>query len=325
MNNFSAFRFIDKSKNIAYLDFPTDYKFASLLENGIRSNAELASYMAARYPNMNIDFGGIGYGCSAFAKGTVYGRNFDMSDDAAGACIILHTAPKDGYASYSTVNLGFLGINDIGVFDEKTAVSGIESGTSPLLFAPYLPLDGINEKGLAVSILQLNYPEIHENDKKTNLTSTTMIRYILDKAANVDEALALFESVNLHTDGYAYHYLIADKSGKSAAVEYVNNALAVKREHHTAVANMFVTEEALGFYGKDAPDDSYTRMGNIDSAILKYGEDISNPDNALDAVKKGAWQNTRYSIVYDLSENNIRYTFGGDFDKIHLFEDVFAE
>ena len=57
------------------------------------------------------------------------------------------------------------------------------------LAAPYAPLDGMNEKGLAVGVLLIDTKPTNQNTKKVDITTTTAIRLMLDKAKNVDEAL----------------------------------------------------------------------------------------------------------------------------------------
>ena len=51
--------------------------------------------------------------------------------------------------------------------------------------APYFPLDGINEKGLAVGVLQLQAEATNQNTEKVDVDTTLAIRILLDKAANV--------------------------------------------------------------------------------------------------------------------------------------------
>jgi len=63
------------------------------------------------------------------------------------------------------------------------------SGKLPLLAAPYLPFNGMNEKGLAIAILQTPITELPNDPDKITLNTTTMIRLVLDKAATADEAL----------------------------------------------------------------------------------------------------------------------------------------
>lgn len=60
------------------------------------------------------------------------------------------------------------------------------------LAAPYAPLDGINEKGFAVTVLKIADEPTSQDTGKTNIT-TTAIRLMLDKADTVDEAIDLLQ------------------------------------------------------------------------------------------------------------------------------------
>ena len=51
---------------------------------------------------------------------------------------------------------------------------------------------------------------------------------MLDKAKNVDEALALLSSYDMHSSANScYHFQICDASGKSVVVEYVDDEMKV--------------------------------------------------------------------------------------------------
>ena len=88
------------------------------------------------------------------------------------------------------------------------------------LAALYAPLDGMNEAGLAVSVnLIEDSDNIEQDTDKPDITTTTAIRLLLDKAANVDEALDLLRQYDLHSSmGMMIHFALADSAGRSVAV-----------------------------------------------------------------------------------------------------------
>ena len=85
----------------------------------------------------------------------------------------------------------------------------------------YAPLDGMNEKGLAVSVNMIqDSASINQNTGKPDITTTTAIRLLLDKAANVEEALELLRQYDFHSSmGMMVHLALADADGRSVAVE----------------------------------------------------------------------------------------------------------
>lgn len=162
-------------------------------------------------------------GCSSFTVidengNNLFGRNYDFASTSS---LILHTNPGNGrHASISSVDLQFLGLGDgiDGLMDKLTAIA-----------AAYAPLDGMNDAGVSCGIY-MSYQgpgdESYSTDQQTDkpdLTSTTMLRMILDYADDVDEAVDLVKKYDFHDSANSsFHYMVADKSGKSAILEWVN-------------------------------------------------------------------------------------------------------
>ena len=162
-------------------------------------------------------------GCSSFTVidengNNLFGRNYDFASTSS---LILHTNPGNGrHASISSVDLQFLGLGDgiDGLMDKLTAIA-----------AAYAPLDGMNDAGVSCGIYMSyqgpddkSYSTDQQTDKP-DLTSTTMLRMILDYADDVDEAVELVQKYDFHDSANSsFHYMVADKSGKSAILEWVN-------------------------------------------------------------------------------------------------------
>ena len=162
-------------------------------------------------------------GCSSFTvidenENNLFGRNYDFASTSS---LILHTNPGNGrHASISSVDLQFLGLGDgiDGLMDKLTAIA-----------AAYAPLDGMNDAGVSCGIYMSyqgpgdkSYSTDQQTDKP-DLTSTTMLRMILDYADDVDEAVDLVNKYDFHDSANSsFHYMVADKSGKSAILEWVN-------------------------------------------------------------------------------------------------------
>ena len=87
----------------------------------------------------------------------------------------------------------------------------------------------MNENGLAVSVNMIQDSDtIEQETGKPDLTTTTAIRLLLDKAADVEEALELLEQYDLHASmGMMVHFALADATGRSVVVEYVENQMVV--------------------------------------------------------------------------------------------------
>lgn len=198
-----------------------------LAQGGASSDGEVVQYLADNLLS-GLDLGGLlgsVFGCSTIAVQSpeghaLFGRNFDWSGCEA---LIVEAHPENGYASLSTVNMDFI---------TQNAGSGVVSMALRLdevrtLAALYAPLDGMNEAGLAVSVNMIQDSAVIEQDtEKPDLTTTTAIRLLLDRAATVEEALALLEQYDLHGSmGMMIHFAISDATGRSVVVEYVGNEM----------------------------------------------------------------------------------------------------
>ena len=81
-------------------------------------------------------------------------------------------------------------------------------------------MDGINEKGLSVSILALDVKEgeqaVHQSvEGKKTILYEELLRYILDSCATVKEAEELAGEYNIHNIiGNDYHLFVTDENGK---------------------------------------------------------------------------------------------------------------
>jgi hypothetical protein len=132
----------------------------------------------------------------------------------------LFASPDNGFCSVATGHLNIFG------YTKDFFPTGINFGSIFALATPYAPWDGMNEKGLAIALLAV--PEAHgpnDNDKKT-LGTTTIIRLVLDKASNVEEAVNLMKQYNIYFSAGIYcHFLIADSSGNSVLVDYWDGEL----------------------------------------------------------------------------------------------------
>lgn len=126
--------------------------------------------------------------------------------------MIVKTNPfeEDRYASVSTVDLGFLGL----LSDDKLNFSS----NLLAMAAVYVPMDGMNEKGLTASLI-LTESESATATTETSLidvTETIMLRIILDKASTVEEAKKLIQSYDVFSSGNnSFTFVINDSNGNT--------------------------------------------------------------------------------------------------------------
>ena len=250
------------------------------------------------------------FGCSFITvkdeNGNVLtGRNFDWPDCKSPIAII-HTYPEKGYASVSTACIFFLGFGD----DWKPKEMADKMG---LIAAVYAPLDGMNEKGLVISDLVAgDHMKTEQNTGRTNLTTTSSIRVLLDKAANVEEALKLLETVDMHSDiDYSHHLAISDATGRSVVVEWVDNKMLVVES--PICTNHYLAESRMKDYSLYS-EDSHRRYD-----CMKQMRDSLETMNSHDVVESihrvASKEMTRWSVMFDSKALTATYYQYSDFNK----------
>lgn len=254
------------------------------------------------------------WACTVFAAQTpdgeaLLGRNYDWYTRPV---MLLYTDPPDGYAAAAMVDLSYLG------FDEHAPT---EEQLANLVDAPYWSFDGMNEAGFAIGMMAVPYGESSNAADKPTLSSITTIRYLLDYAADVEEAIELLGGINVAFEiGPPVHYLIADAAGNSAVIEFVGGELVVLRPDQpfqvstnyviSEVAEEFrlakcdryelVTETLAQSTGQITMDDSMTLLSEVASHSISYP--------------------TMWSIVFNMNSGDIDIVVGLQYDTVYNFQ-----
>lgn len=303
-----------------FMEYKGDDGFNALIKSGGSEDvSHLSTYIMGflskgYYQTPEIDPPLKPVGCSTLTVktpegGTMMARNFDYP---YGTAMVLHTVPDEGYESISTFSLDFLGFGD----DYKP--EGF-SNQYMALASLFLSLDGLNEKGLAVAVLESGDDVVtSQQTTKPDLTTTSATQYLLKNAANVEEALALLNSIDMHSDpGAAYHLAISDASGRSVAVEYVDNRMVVTETPF--VTNHYLCEEKyqVGLSETDHRHEKLMEQYNdtegvmseqqLTKAIKSVAQKPKNPD----AIVGG----TLWTMVMDLTHPSVTYYNRRHFDK----------
>lgn len=283
-----------------------DYGFDEFLKVGAKKDADIEAFVTKRLlKGLPIDLGVTGDGCTAFVvqneKGEVlYGRNFDF---AYAPSLQLYTDPANGYASVSTVNLAYAG------YSEAYLPDGLSLDSFLTLAGPYLPFDGMNEKGVAIALLAVPESQPAYDENKVMLNTTSSIRLVLDKAATVDEAVELLRQYNIYFSGDVQcHYLIADASGRSVIVEYYDGGLqVVESESSYQIASNFIAYNGLNI-GEGF--DEFKRYDAVKAAIENNGGSLSE-DQAVSllaeiGVRDGDLDKLQWTALYNLTTGSGR-------------------
>lgn len=312
-----------------------DYGFDRFLsEGGASSDQEVVNFLTEKLlSGMDLGFTGAPFGCSTLAVQTtdgesLFGRNFDWNHCEA---MVVLSHPENGYASISTVNMDFIsqgaGGGSAGMarkMDEGTPYgdapmpSGNNKGKT--LAALYAPLDGMNEKGLAVSVNMIqDTSSIEQDTGKPDITTTTAIRLLLDKAATVEEALELFGQYDMHASmGMMVHFALADIEGRSVAVEYVDNEMVVTET--PVLTNFYLAEGEKNGIGTAQSHTRYDMLMERLEESKTMGED--DVRDALGSVGKGNFGDalsTEWSIVFHQTSGQAVYYHRENYEQGYAF------
>lgn len=326
-------------------EYSAPYDLDAVVDAGIDANAKLVAFVIGKLsrglykPEPATGEEKDPFACTTFqainsetGDSWIFGRNYDYFKDPS---LVLTSHPRDGYASLSVCDLSHLGYS-LEKLPTKLASKAL------CLAAVYAPMDGINEKGLCVSIMALPKQAAWQDTGKPVVGTSIYMRLMLDRCATVEEALELTRSLDIRHDqkaGGGYHYLIADAQGHCAAVEFDlhDGWKTLITEKPDTVAYMHMTNHLL--HPKYYTTEENPELGNPHSrSWWRYGEvktymDAREGRVTLDEAqeclanvhwKDLVWENgtvedTQWSNVYDQSALTLRLRDWYDYDTTHEF------
>lgn len=291
--------------NLYSMDVKYDYDLDRVIEYGITDDQSLVDAIVEEaIPILPVQIGVPDFGCSAFtlqeADGDILmGRNYDFRRDTS--AMLVYCEPEDGYKS-----VGFAALDNISANTPKETMKK----KLATLTAPFICLDGMNEKGVSIAVLTLDSEPVHQNTGKPVIGTTLAIRLILDRAASTAEAVELLQQYDMFASGGRdYHFYITDSTGDGRVIEYdcESETRELVATPVRSVTNFFalykdqvLPDQRNGIYGHGK--ERYDKM----EALFDY-EEIYTKDVAWEALKAAAQEpsaeditsNTQWSIIYD--------------------------
>jgi len=190
------------------------------------------------------------------------------------------------------------------------------------------PFGGMNEKGLVVQMMWLEDTHYPQPDERPAITPLQWIQYQLDNAGTVDEVIESNNDLRITAQTASrLHYLVCDRQGNAATVEFIEGKLAYHTGEALPVAALTNStyDECLQFYmafdSLDAGEqfartsyDSKDRFVKIARRIRDFESENIRPAvqfayDILASVGTGKHGRhcTAWSIVYDVG--NLRLSF----------------
>jgi predicted choloylglycine hydrolase len=251
-------------------------------------------------PDVYVQADTTGWACTVFvaAGSGIVGRNFDFNDQPA---LILHHRPPGAYASVSMIDTEYLGL-------DREHID--EIAPERLARAARIPFDGMNEKGLVVTMAQV--PQARSPDQPKTTGQLGVMRLALDQAANVDEAIAIFEKTAIDFSGDPpLHYLVADPSGASAVIEYIDGKVHVIRGGRV-ITNFVLT-------GSTPDERAHDRRYHTAAAALAAAGGKLDSAQTLDLLERVRQKITRWSVAYDMRHRTLEVVMGQRYGRVLRF------
>lgn len=186
-----------------------------------------------------------------------------------------------------------------------------QSKYSSVTFNPFglnLPDGGMNDDGLFIWEMGFDtkYPV---DSSKPTLFQAEWMMYQLDNYATVDELLANLDRVNL--DGWGWHYFVADKSGNSAIIDFIDGKAVVHTELEIPLCCNSSYPEAIKQVHEHPGlgDDFKITKDSREMDRFVYGADLfkrytdQNPVDYCFYMLDEMSINVRWAVVYDVTRN----------------------
>jgi penicillin V acylase-like amidase (Ntn superfamily) len=202
------------------------------------------------------------------------------------------------------------------------------------------PYGGMNEAGLVVEIMWLDETKYPEPSGLPAVNEVQWIQYQLDNCGTVAEVIENSKAVRIGQSWSRIHYLVCDKSGAAAAIEYLDGKFvchtgdslplaALTNSTYDECAELlqayagFTAEEIIRHSSRSSTDRFLEIARRIDD--FKAGDIGPAVDYAFDVltsigVARFKGHRTAWSIVYDIA--NMRIYFKTFEDRTVRFFDV---
>ncbi len=181
------------------------------------------------------------------------------------------------------------------------------------------PNGGINEKGLVVEQMTLPGTKYPAADIRSEINELQWIQYMLDTCATVNEVIKQVENIRISENSFSsLHYYIADCSGKSAVIEYLEGEMLIYYEAAlpvTALTNSTYKDSLEFYYNnicKDRGDfyltnslDRFKRVADRVKAGSKTNK--ITVEGGFKILKEAKRSDTAWSIIYDLESLTIYF------------------
>ena len=182
-------------------------------------------------------------------------------------------------------------------------------------FGKEFPYGGINEKGLVIEIMRSNadYPK---PDQRPALNELQWVQYQLDKSSTVNDVIQSDKFLRISAVKEELHFLICDKNGNKAVIEFKNGKLNVFKNQNLpqpVLANSYYPDDLSRFNNKES-----CRFTTVAHKLKGFKTQKKNAVNySFDILNKVALQGS-WSIVYDIQNMQVYFKSASQKSQKHI-------
>lgn len=180
------------------------------------------------------------------------------------------------------------------------------------------PSGGMNEAGLVIELMWLDETEYPKPDSRPVVDVLEWIQYQLDISANVGEVVKNTEKVRIAST-VKIHYLVNDKAGNSATIEFLGGKTVAHTGEKLAVAALTndTYEKSLNYskatsFDKAKTESSFDRFTRAAQKTREFARKPRTEQEAVDYAFEilsnvAQKSSTQWSIVYDQKHARIYF------------------
>ncbi|MGC2236737.1 MAG: linear amide C-N hydrolase [Pyrinomonadaceae bacterium] len=182
---------------------------------------------------------------------------------------------------------------------QKENPAGWVSVYGSLTFNQYgreTPMGGMNEAGLVIELMWLDGTKYPAKDARPALDVLEWIQYQLDISATTEEVLKNIENVRIE-DRTPLHYLVNDKTGNSATIEFLDGKLVARTGDTLPVSTL--------------ANDTYDKSLSYAKATQALGgsQEVPQTANSLDRFTRAALKTKEFEKAGKTEKEAVAYAF----------------
>ncbi|MCP3941401.1 MAG: linear amide C-N hydrolase [Desulfobacteraceae bacterium] len=243
------------------------------------------------------------FGCTTFVihkkDRMVYGSNFDFYLEQGHISVNKRDVIKTAFIESPEIKLSWV--------SKYGSVTFNQTGKE-------FPYNGMNEAGLVIENMDLYETQYPGMDERFGLMEVQWIQYALDNFATVNELIASSGSIRISRQSKAIiHFLVADRSGKSAVIEFINGEMKVYRGKHLpfpVLANSSYKDSLDYFQNLDTYPEGTESLNRFARAVLmtkEYKKKENIVDYSFEILLSVKQEHTQWSLVFDIFNGKIYY------------------